>query len=173
MPLPLVWIGAGVAAAVAGSYLNREQQKYDGHVAIFPGESKHRVAPVDGAIMCCGIYEMLQHTGIWVDGGIVELNGNGLFRLISPSRFLADRSGDRIYIACDEHGTPLVAPQAMARASAKIYDYADYHVLNNNCHRFTRYCITGDNSPLTLFSELNSALAAHFDTPVYWHQIQR
>lgn len=173
MPLPLVWLGAGVAAAVASSYLAKEQQKYDGHVAVFPGESKYRVKPVDGAIVCCGIYEMLQHTGVWVDDGIVELNGNGLIRLISPDRFLADRSGGRIYVACDEAGKPLVAPNTVERASDKIFDYADYHVINNNCHRFVRYCVTGNNSPLTLFGELNASLSDYFSTPIYWHQIAR
>lgn len=170
MPLPLVWLGAGVAVAAASAIVSREKQKLDGHIVHFPGESDDRVAPIDGSIMCCGVYEMLQHTGIWVEDTIIELNGNGLIRGVSPHRFLADRSGDRIYIACDEHARPLTNGAVSQRALSRLYSYEDYHVLANNCHRFVRYCVTGSNERLTRFAELNEALCVAYETPVYWHK---
>ena len=63
MPLPLVWIGAGIAAIAAGNHLVKEQQKSAGVVGHFPGESNVRVKPKNGSIVCCGVYEVLDHIG--------------------------------------------------------------------------------------------------------------
>jgi len=76
MPLPLVWIGAGIAALAAGNQLLKEHQRSEGITASFPGDDPTRVVPKDGAIVCCGIYEVFEHSGIWIDGRIVELRGN-------------------------------------------------------------------------------------------------
>ncbi len=168
MPIPLLWLGAGIAAAYAGSQIAREKQKSDGHIRHFPGEHKSEVTPVDGAIVCCGIYELFQHTGIWLDGNIVELRGNGLIRGISPSRFLADRSGNRIYVACNDSLQPLVAPEAVSNALARLYTYSEYDLVSNNCHRFVYECVSGKTGRITRFAELNAALNALFDTPIHW-----
>ncbi|MFC3095574.1 hypothetical protein DRW07_08350 [Alteromonas sediminis] len=168
MPLPLVWIGAGIAALAAGNHLLKEQQKSEGIIGCYPGDDPTRVKPKDGSIVCCGIYEIFEHSGIWVDGRIVELKGNGLIRAVSPARFLDDRSGEKIYIACDQSRNPLYDATAVERAVSKIYQYSDYHVLNNNCHRFIRQCLTGEDERITRFGELNEALHRHFSSAIYW-----
>ncbi|MCU7553985.1 hypothetical protein OCL06_05175 [Alteromonas sp. ASW11-19] len=168
MPLPLLWLGAGLAAAYATSQWVREQQKADGHIRHFPGEHAEQVKPVDGALVCCGIYGLFQHTGIWLGGNIIELKGNGLVRGISPERFLHNRSGERIYIACHSNHRPLVDPKAAARALARVYSYSEYDVLNNNCHRFVYEMITGEVKPITRFGELNAAVSRYFSACIHW-----
>jgi hypothetical protein len=168
MPLPLVWLGAGVAALVAGNHLAKEYDRSKGVIGSFPGEKKDVVAPVDGAIVCCGIYQVFEHTGIWIEDHIVELKGNGLIRGISPQRFLDNRSGEKIFIACDSEGSPLTDNNAMHRASERLYEYADYHLLKNNCHRFVSECLTGQSADITSFTDFNHILFAHFDTSIHW-----
>lgn len=167
MALPLALLGIGLAAW-AGSQIAREKQIADGHIKHFPGEDATPVRPCDGAIVCCGIFGVFQHTGIWVDNQIVELNGNGLIRAISPRRFLANRSGSRIFIACDNNLAPMVAPDAADNAASRIFQYAEYDVLRNNCHRFTLSCLNGRVQNITRFAEFNQAVAQHFDTVVHW-----
>lgn len=158
MALPLLWIGAGIAAVTAGSQVVKELNR-----------SATRVKPVDGAIVCCGIMGVFEHSGIWVEGSIIELRGNGLIRPVSPERFLAERSGSQIYIATDAHFSALQCEQTVNRAVEKLYTYEKYHVLNNNCHRFVHRCMTGNNESITRFGELNSALTRYFDTSVAWY----
>ncbi len=172
MALPLLWLGAGLLATYAGSQLAREQQKNAGHVAHFPGDHPQPVEPVNGAIVCCGIYEVFQHTGIWVDDNIVELKGNGLIRAISPQRFLAERSGNCIYIACDNQMTPLVDTSAASRALSQVFQYSDYDVIKNNCHRFVAQAISGRRVQVTRFGELNAFLYQQFQSEVYWQPLK-
>lgn len=171
MPLPLVWLGAGVAALYAGSKLSREQQKYDGHIKHFPGECQLSVMPVNGAVVCCGIYEVFQHTGIWFDGEIIELKGNGLVRAISPERFIDNRSGNRIYIACNSDLQPLVDAGCATRAASRVFEYQDYDVIDNNCHRFTLQCVFGKDVAATRFAAVNEQLNLRFETPIHWQPI--
>ncbi|WP_414830693.1 hypothetical protein [Alteromonas sp. H39] len=172
MPLPLLWLGAGIAAAYAGSQIAREKQKSDGHIRHFPGEHQTEVTPVDGAIVCCGIYELFQHTGIWLDGNIVELRGNGLIRGISPSRFLSDRSGNRVFVACNEALEPLVAPDTVTNALDRLYTYSEYDLVSNNCHRFVYECVSGSSRRITRFAELNAALKVQFHTAIHWQPVR-
>ncbi|RDV27406.1 hypothetical protein DXV75_05075 [Alteromonas aestuariivivens] len=171
MALPLVWLGAGLVAAYAGSQLAREQQRQSGHLGHFPGDCKMEVQPKNGSVVCCGIYEVFQHTGIWVDDQIIELKGNGLVRAVSPRRFLADRSGNRIYVACDGNLRPLVDEQAITRSVGQVFSYSEYHVWSNNCHRFVFSCISGKKQPVTRFGELNEKMYRHFGTVVHWQPV--
>ncbi|MBT0586417.1 hypothetical protein [Alteromonas oceanisediminis] len=171
MALPLIWLGAGVLAAVAGTKLSRDGLKSRGDIKHFPGECRLVSEPANGSVVCCGIYEVFQHSGIWVDGNIIELRGNGLVRAISPQRFLKDRSGNRIYVACDESRTPLVSEGCAARAIAQVYQFADYDVIGNNCHRFSLQCVLGYDQLVTRFGSLNAALRHHFNTTLYWQPI--
>ncbi|MDF2177667.1 hypothetical protein P2G88_05330 [Aliiglaciecola sp. CAU 1673] len=163
MALPLLWLGAGVLAVGALS------QKRPGHVKHYPGAKLAPVTPKDGAVVCCGIYGLFDHSGIWLDGHILELKGNGLIRAVSSQRFVAERSGKQIYVACDGKGGVLADPQAAERGAAMLFQYRHYHVLNNNCHRFTWYCLTGRNEPLSFFSDLNAKLSRRFRTVLSWH----
>lgn len=171
MPLPLVWLGAGAAALLAGSKISREMQKSQGHINHFPGECAVPVAPANGAVVCCGIYELFQHTGIWVDGQIVELRGNGLIRAISPERFLHERSGNRIYVACNQSHQPFASDDAAQRALSRVFDYSEYDLLENNCHRFTCACVVGVDHPVTRFADLNRILSEQYGSALYWQPV--
>ncbi len=168
MPIPLIWLGAGLIAAAAGVEYTREQQKRSGDVGIFPGECDSPVEPEDGAIVCCGIYGVFQHTGIWLNGKIVELAGTGLIRAISPERFLANRSGERIFLACDAAHNVLTTQEIVNRTAATIFQYSAYDVVDNNCHRYVNRCLTGTNPKITRFGQLNASIATQFSTPVHW-----
>ncbi|MCW8108687.1 lecithin retinol acyltransferase family protein [Alteromonas ponticola] len=168
MPIPLIWLGAGLVAAAAGVEYAREQQKASGDVRVFPGECKGEVEPVDGAIVCCGIYGVFQHTGIWLDGKIVELAGTGLIRAISPARFLANRSGEKIFVACDKKLNALTSPDIIRRTAQTIFQYSKYDVVENNCNRYVNRCMTGTNPAITRFAQLNASISRHYSTPVNW-----
>ncbi len=167
MALPLVWLGVGLAAW-AGTQIAREKQVSDGHIRHFPGEDTTPVTPSDGTIVCCGIFGVFQHTGIWVDNHIVELHGNGLVRAISPRRFLANRSGSTIYAACDDMHQPLIERDAARRAVSRVFQYADYDLIENNCHRFTLSCINEKVAGVTRFAGFNEAVARHFNQVIHW-----
>ncbi|MCV2884126.1 hypothetical protein OE749_05425 [Aestuariibacter sp. AA17] len=169
MPAPLVWLGLGLASLYASDSLTKAYQRTKGRVVYYPGESELPVKPVNGAVVTCGIFGVFDHTGIWCDDHIVELKGNGLIRGVSPERFLHGRSGEKIYVACDQADQPLIAPEAFQRASEQLFQYSRYHVLDNNCHRFVWQCLSGQRERLTRFTELNTRMCQHFSTPIHWH----
>jgi hypothetical protein len=162
MPIPLLWLGAGIAACYAGGVAQKRYKESTLSVDHFPGEGTTGASVINGAIVCCGI---------WCDGAIIELRGNGLIRAISPERFIQDRSGDQIYIACNDKSQPLINENSLARATSKLYQYSEYHLIKNNCHRFVWQCISGESRPLTSFLELNNALFTHFACPISWQPI--
>ena len=171
MPAPLLWLGAGAIALLAGAKYSNDK-RLDEFVSDLPGNSHKHVAPQNGAIVTCGVFGIFEHTGIWVDGNILELKGNGLIRGVSPKRFIQERSGDNIYIACDQNSTPLVQANTAERAISKLFSYSEYDLIKNNCHKFVWHCITGEDVPLTKFSVLNQNLASLFATTIYWHPVK-
>ncbi|MEP1446933.1 MAG: hypothetical protein ABJK37_12540 [Paraglaciecola sp.] len=170
MPAPLFWLGASAVAILASAKYSNDKLM-EGAVERLPGNSKTIVKPRTGAIVTCGVYGLFEHTGIWVDGSILELKGNGLIRGVSPSRFLQERSGDDIYIACDTNHNPLVSPDASQRATSRLFSYSEYDVIKNNCHKFVWQCISGEDIPLTRFSILNQKISEHFSTFIHWHRM--
>lgn len=170
--LPLIYLGAGLAGLYAGVKLSEKRQKDRGEVALFPGESRLAVTPVDGAIVCCGVYGVLDHTGIWLEDCVIELNGDGLVRAVSPQRFLRNRSGDTIYIACDSDNLPISSAKVAENAAAKLFQYSNYHLLNNNCHRFVLSCMGFEQLKTVRFTDLNQLLSSTFMTSIHWHPIQ-
>ena len=191
MALPLIIAGVAALSALAVKSLNddrKSQQKHrqrltkvqrlsdliehEAPVAIYPSDllvSEQSVTPQVGAIVCCGIGGILDHTGIWLgDDLIIELGGNGLIKAISSARFINERSGKQIFIACDSKGEPLVNEVAAKFASEQIYQYRDYHVINNNCHHFIWQCFKPSDHSLTTFKSLNYRLAHYFDRVIYW-----
>lgn len=170
MPAPLIWLGAGALALLA-STKHSNDKVLKASVDIMPGKGSNKVEPIDGAVVCCGVFGWFIHTGIWLDGNIVELQGNGLIRGISPNRFLQQRSGGNIYIACDTHDQPLIQKQAEIRAAEKLFSYSEYDLIDNNCHKFVWYCLTGNDHKITRFSELNQNMAKCFSTSVAWQPI--
>lgn len=169
MAAPLIWLGAGLAALAIA---DKERRSPKGSQVIhYPGESVMQVSPTDGAVVCCGIYGVFDHTGIWVDGQIIELKGNGLVRAVSPSRFLANRSGERIFVLCDAAGNAIENQRAASIALSKVFTYSEYDVLKNNCHRFCWQCISDERERVTAFTQLNQLLATHYQTRLRWHPI--
>ena len=170
MPAPLLWLGAACVGLYASNKVNDAYLKRSNTVQKLPGESRYKVVPANGAVVTCGIYGVLDHTGIWVNGSIYELSGSGLIRSVSPERFLDKRSGEKIYVACDGNYLPLAAPEVAERCLRNLYELRDYHVLNNNCHQFVLEMLSGERTKITSFSELNEALYALFLTSINWHE---
>ena len=191
MPLPLFWIGAAAVSALAiKSAADERKEKYQQRrtgkalhryskfddsgeaVALHPTDMFHSevsVVPEFGSIVCCGIGGVFEHTGIWVgDNTIVELDGNGLIKPVSARRFLGNRSGENIFVACDSNAMPLAEPQAAQKALDQIYQYQDYHLIENNCHQFIWHCFDETREPITSFSTLSQNLAHYFGKVIYW-----
>ncbi|NMP17923.1 hypothetical protein [Thalassotalea sp. Y01] len=191
MPLPLLWLGAAVIGAAAVNELDEKRKrqehlrtkgegdqtrhrlsKHDSGVAKYPSEVFTNEVPAivkPGALICCGLGGVLDHTGIWVDDDtIVELHGSGLIKAISPQRFLQERSGSEIFVACDSKGNALADTITAERATNKIFEYQDYHLIKNNCHRFAWYCISGLRDDVTTFHQLNKNLSKRFNRKIYW-----
>ena len=191
MPFPLLWLGAAAVSALAVKGLaddrkaqQRQRKQYykvqtlkdlerhESPVAIYPSDvlsTEQKVKPRIGAIVCCGIGGILDHTGIWVDDNtIVELDGEGLIKPISVQRFTKERSGKQVFIACDSTATPLANDLVAQRALAQIFQVRDYHLLDNNCHQFIWQCFSNDEQKVSTFKSLNMKLAQFFDRKIYW-----
>lgn len=191
MPLPLIWIGVAAFGIATINELDAKRKrqdsqrdhdndvtprgttnKHDSGIAKYPKEEFSNEKPAivrPGALVCCGLGGMLEHTGILIDDDtIVELHGSGLIKAISPRRFLEERSGREIFVACDSKGEAIADDLICQRATQKIYGFQDYDIIKNNCHRFVWYCISGIDQPLTTFHQLNKRLSKRFDRKIYW-----
>jgi len=122
------------------------------------------VEPEEGSILMCKIAgSLFEHTGVYIgDGKIVELAGSGRVRAVSFNKFLRDgltRTGNRIYIACDEDNDPLWSYTVADIAKEMIGKRRDYNVIMDNCHQFTAGCITGDfENPVNFFWMLHNLI---------------
>ena len=170
MPAPLLWLSVSALALLAKTKYDNDKS-LNHTVDIMPGMGIKQTVPKNGAVVCCGVFGWFMHTGIWLDGNIIELKGNGLIRAISPARFLHERSGEKIFVACDHLGQPLIKEQAVIRAAEKIFSYSEYDLINNNCHKFVWQCLSGENQKLTRFSELNVKMSEYFATTLAWQPI--
>jgi len=191
MPLPLLWLGAAAISALAVKELADDRKKqqskrrfyrdaqsldrlkeHESPIVQYPTDlfsTEQKVIPVIGSLVCCGIGGLLDHTGIWVgDNTIIELDGNGLIKPISVQRFTKERSGKNIFIACDSKAKPISSEVAANRAQQQVFQYRDYHMIENNCHQFIWQCFKADDKSLTTFKELNIRLAKLFNRKIYW-----
>jgi len=191
MPLPLLWLGAAAVSALAVKGLaddrktqQRQRKNYykvqtladlnrhESPIAIYPSDvltTEQKVKPKVGAVVCCGVGGLLDHTGIWVDDNtIVELDGEGLIKPISVKRFTKERSGKQIFIACDSQAQPLASDLAAQKALSQLFQLRDYHMIENNCHQFIWQCFKNDKDNISTFKELNLHLAQYFDRKIYW-----
>jgi hypothetical protein len=103
------------------------------------------VKPRPGSLVYRDLYfGYAEHSGIYVgDDQIVELDGQGRIREVSPTAFIGDGTGTCIYVSCyNEHavGEDIVAQRALERVGKG----REYHLLLNNCHQFSSGCISGD-----------------------------
>lgn len=169
MPAPLLWLGAACVSLYASNKANTAYLKRKYIVDAMPGETNHKVRPKNGSIVTCGIYGVLDHTGIWVDGNIYELSGQGLIRCLSPERFLGNRSGSTIYVACDPLNKVLANPLVCDVLRSHLYTMLDYHLFDQNCHKFVAEVYAGHEVDITSFSALNSFLSQYFDCPIRWN----
>jgi hypothetical protein len=167
MPAPLFWLGTSALALLASAKYSSDEI-LDESVGTRPGHSDIGVKPMNGAIVCCGVYEVFDHSGIWLDGNIVELKGNGLIRGVSPQRFLKDRSGEQIFIACDNQYQPLIEHGVAKRAASRLFEYSEYDMFRNNCHKFVWQCISEKDEQITRFAELNNQLSNQFKQVIHW-----
>lgn len=183
MALPLIAAGIALGAALLhesnkNHYKELEQKrKYfdpnreDGLIKA-PSDSYDGgllVEPVTGSVVCCEVFNFLDHTGIWIDRDtIIELSNNGLVKSVSAERFLTERSGENIFVACDHKHQPIHNIKAADRAVSQLFTYREYDLINNNCHRFVNYCLTGEDEKISRFSSLNKSLSQLSGENIYW-----
>lgn len=195
MAIPLLLLGAAFSALavneLAEDRVNKQLKrkrhskvetlsdlaKYDSPIAVYPSDllvsleksKTNEVTPKLGAVVCCGLGGVLDHTGIYIgDNTIVELAGNGLVKAVSMQRFLSERSGDNIFIACDSARHPLVNEDVAKSAIDQIYHYHEYDVIKNNCHRFIWQLFDQKDNELTTFKNLSIKLANYYNRIIYW-----
>ena len=91
------------------------------------------------------------HSGIYIGNNrIAEVKGgkNSRVRSVSPDQFRDDgvlRKGINIFIACDKDTGNVISRQEIAnKAKSKIGQKVDYLLIIDNCHQFSRGCITGN-----------------------------
>lgn len=192
MPLPLLWLGSAAMGALllADEREKRQQLERDRLLGKAPWQTTgcqamvaapsqwqkgfKQVSPQPVSIVCCYVFWVIEHTGIWLaDDCLVELHGSGLIRAVSVKRFLAGRTGSQIYIACNHQHQPLIASDMVSRAELAIYQYREYDLFDNNCHRFVWSCLCGEELAIKSFNELNQKLAGYFKQGIYWDEMRR
>ena len=122
------------------------------------------VKPVVGSVLKCDLaLNMASHTGIYLGNDriaeVTEINGRARVRAVSPDEFLNGdsdsmaRTGAFIYVAaCD--GEALGSAEIARRARTWLNrSRGKYGVTDNNCHKFTAYCITGSEPDDVIWSE--------------------
>jgi len=129
----------------------------------FAAEFKDKVKPVPGSVLKCDLAfganflgGSLCHTGIYLGNDeiaeITNEDSEAKVNIVDPSDFLNGRgtnfirTGINIYVATDGDGHALGSAKvaARARAFAELGRRGEYDVVDNNCHKFTVRCITGD-----------------------------
>ncbi|MCL1079777.1 hypothetical protein D5R81_17610 [Parashewanella spongiae] len=186
MPLPVVWIGGAIFSALLLAEKNNQRKNVELHrlrplsktekkpsLKLTPSllnKGARKAKLKNGSIVCCHVYGVILHTGIWIDGAIVELHGSGLVRVVSPERFLKDRSGEKIYVATQANGKVLFDLIAANRGKELVYQYRDYDLLKNNCYRFTYSCLSDSEEYINSFTEFNEYLIKHFQCDIYWDE---
>ena len=101
------------------------------------------------------------HTGVYLGNDriaeVTEEDGRAEVRVVSPDEFLSGdgllRTGAYIYVAAAKDGgcyRPVASETIARRAERAVGDRGKYNLCGNNCHMFTRYCITGRDGAVTL-----------------------
>lgn len=150
----------------------------------FAAEFRDKIKPVPGSVLKCdlagGVSVMcgsLCHTGIYLgDDRIVEVvpgKRKAKIQIVDPYDFLNGqgtnfiRTGINIYVATDGEGRAL-GSQAVADRALDYHKRrksgGEYDLVDNNCHKFTVRCVTGEepeNAKLTE-SDVEEALESVF-----------
>ena len=105
--------------------------------------------PKEGSLVYCDLaFNTVEHTGIYIGNKqIVHLNGDGLVEIVTPKQFLDRLDGLNtavsIYTSCK--GTEAVGSKEVAkRAKNMVGNKVAYSLFSNNCHKFSSYCLSGD-----------------------------
>lgn len=103
-------------------------------------------APVRGSIVYCDLaFGYAEHSGVYVGNGcIIHRNGKGLIEAVSFHQFLADTTALSIYVSCNAQGKAIGSEFTAQIAEAMLGVQTDYSLLNENCHQFCSYCLSGD-----------------------------
>lgn len=152
-----------------------------GRVAAEVGESLaknvlcEKVKPLRGSILKVDLVGgQASHTGVYLGqdriAEVTEVKGRAIVRIVGIDEFVsgsAVRSGLYIYVAAaKENGRyRALAKESIARrAASAVGARGRYGLVSNNCHNFTRYCITGheDSSPCLSASSVKSAIRDEF-----------
>lgn len=123
------------------------------------------VTPVAGSILHCSLYGA-EHSGIYIgEGQIVELQGklssdSGAIRIANKSGFIKGTNALTVYVACYGDGSQPIGSEVVAqRAREAVGQRRNYHLFNDNCHRFTSGCITGNfNNDDCFFIDLQNTI---------------
>ena len=126
-------------------------------------EFKDKVDPVPGSVVRCDLAlganflgGRLCHTGIYLgEDRIAEItndDGRARVQVVDPYDFLHGngtnfvRTGINIYVATDGCGNALGSPEIAKRACAfaRRCRHGEYDIVDNNCHKFTVRCVTGE-----------------------------
>ena len=93
------------------------------------------------------------HTGVYLGNDriaeVTEVDGRAIVRIVGLHDFISGsvmRSGIFIYVAASEEdgNYKALASELIAyRAERAVGERGRYRLASNNCHNFTRYCITG------------------------------
>ena len=98
----------------------------------------------------------LCHTGIYLGGDkiaeVTNIRGRAKVMVVDPYDFLHGqgtnflRTGINIYVATDGCGNALGSPEIAkrARSFARRSSCGEYDLVDNNCHKFTVRCVTGE-----------------------------
>lgn len=118
--------------------------------------------PYTGSIVYCDLGYWWEHSGIYVGyNSIIHLNGNGIIEQVTPKEFVSRLNGfnskTRIYVSCNDYGSPVYSYSASSNARSMLGKKWDYKLHKKNCHTFAYACLTGNftNSTITM-SKLKS-----------------
>ncbi|MGO2089984.1 MAG: lecithin retinol acyltransferase family protein [Oceanisphaera sp.] len=102
--------------------------------------------PVRGSIVYCDLaFGAAEHSGVYVGNGrIIHRNGKGLIEAASIHQFLADTTALSIYVSCNEQGKAIGCEFTAKAAEAMLGVQTNYSLLNENCHQFCSYCLSGN-----------------------------
>lgn len=132
---------------------------------------RNAVIPKIGSVVICDLAFGFEHSGIYVgDKLIIHKDGSGILIDVDPDEFINRLDGKNnaisIYVAChDNEAITIEGACTRAKEALNSGDFIGYDLLNNNCHHFTRYCLTGDTDQWGFdftFSSLESLLVNKF-----------
>ena len=88
--------------------------------------------------------------------------------MVGYQRFLTNRSGETIFVACNRDGDAIQAVLDEQLIANEVFKSYDYHVSKRNCYFHSWYCITGEVKQFASFEQFNTALKQKFGHSIFW-----